>query len=391
MIPEDSSSDASVGQCTDLNDCTQSRPDNCGTSEAGTLRVLDACMNRAREGIRVLEDYARFILNDGLLVRNLKDLRHRLGAAERDISTLRSKQANGEPMLVQRDVEGDVGTEITGTQEQVRDQIPDIVHANVRRVQEALRSLEEFGKLIDKSFAAEMKQLRYQTYTFHQQMLMALETNRSVMVYRRHRLQAAQVCVLITESGCRGSWKRVVESCLEGGADMIQLREKQLEDRTLLTRATWLAEACHSADALCLINDRPDIADLSGADGAHLGQDDCQVGDARRLLGPDSIIGLSTHSVQQMSCSDAQAADYLGVGPVFSSVTKQFQGLAGLGLLREMSELAKPWFAIGGINPENITQTVDAGAQRIAVSAAAIAADRPGQVIQMLREQLPVR
>jgi thiamine-phosphate pyrophosphorylase len=369
----------------------QSDDDPCDKSvhEAGKPdRVIDACMNRAREGIRVLEDYARFMMDDRMLVQSLKDLRHRLAASERRLDRFQSSDAGGTARLAERNVTGDVGTECTGALEQARLQPVDIVEANARRVQEALRSLEEFGKLMSPAFSTEMKQLRYRAYELHRRMRSNSGDHHQPPADCRRRLQRARVCVLISESGCHHPWKQVVTSCLSGGADMIQLREKHLDDRDLVLRATWLTEACHASGALCIVNDRADIARLSGADGVHLGQTDCRVSDARRILGAHCLIGLSTHTAHDMESADALAADYLGVGPVFPSVTKEFDSIAGLPLLQAAANVTKPWFAIGGIDQDRIAQLADSGATRIAVSAAAIASERPDEIVQALRKQL---
>ena len=350
-------------------------------------RVIDACMNRAREGIRVLEDYARFMMDDRMLVRSLKDLRHRLAESERQLVMIQSNDAGRSCLAAERDVEGDVGTDLTGALERVRRQAMDIVQANARRVQESLRSLEEFGKLVDTSFSAEMKQLRYKAYEVHQRMLSGLGDQRHPVAGRRQRLQSAHVCVLISEAGCYHPWKQVVEACLSGGADMIQLREKQLNDQDLLVRARWLAQACHASDALSIVNDRPDIAHLSGADGVHLGQNDCSVRDARRILGADCLIGLSTHTAGDIASAQTQAADYLVVGPVFPSVTKDFDCIAGLELVGEAASATQPWFAIGGIDQDRALQLAEIGTTRIAVSASVIASEWPDQIVQLLREQ----
>ena len=355
---------------------------------SGPARVLDACMNRAREGLRVLEDYARFIMDDGGLVRVLKDLRHSLTAVERKLVIIPTDGADLFALVADRDVAGDTGTCVTGSQEQVRGESLDVVHANARRVQESLRSLEEFSKLIHPALSAEMKQLRYQMYEVHQRMLLTGAAEHDAFADRRERLRAAHLCVLISEDGCRRPWKQVVESCLIGGADIIQLREKDLDDREVLARARWLSQACRAAGALCIINDRPDITHLSGADGVHLGQHDCSVSDARRLIGPDRLIGLSTHNIRDIETADAQSADYLGVGPVFSSVTKEFDVLAGLEFLRRAGDVTKPWFAIGGIGQHNIHEVTETGASRVAVSSAVISAERPECVVPALLEQL---
>ena len=345
-------------------------------------RVLDACMNRAREGIRVLEDCARFVMDDAALIRELKDFRHRLAVLEQKLATVRADRAQSHSIVAERDVSGDFGTELTGSVERIRHGTMDIVHANSKRVQESLRSLEEFGKLISPDFSGEMKQLRYRAYEIHQRMLMRGDCND----FRRQRLRRVNVCVLVTEEGCRHAWKQVVESCLQGGADMIQLREKNLDDQELLLRAEWLAQVCHEANALCIVNDRSDVAYLSGADGVHLGQHDCQVRDIRRLISPDLLIGLSTHNAADIESADARAADYLGVGPVFPSITKEFDSIAGLELLDAAKCVTKPWLAIGGIDQNRVERVVEAGARRIAVSSAVIGAEEPGRIVRTLRE-----
>lgn len=354
---------------------------------SGPGRILDACLNRAREGLRVLEDYARFMMDSEFLVHTLKDLRHRLVASERLLSATATVDTDAFSVMSERDVAGDTGTCVTGSLEQQRSSVLDIVHANARRVQESLRSLEEFGKLLNPVFAAEMKQMRYDIYEVHQR-LSAVADCHGPFAVRRERLRTARVCVLVSQDGCCHPWKQVVESCLAGGADIIQLREKQLTDRELLLRARWLCGACRAAGTLFIVNDRPDIACMSKADGVHLGQDDCAVTDARGLIGADRLIGLSTHSVADMDTAEAHSADYLGVGPVFPSVTKQFECFAGLKLVRDAVRSGKPWFAIGGIQQDNVELVTDSGASRIAVSSAVVSAENPELVVSMLREGL---
>ncbi|MCH2210698.1 MAG: thiamine phosphate synthase [Fuerstiella sp.] len=345
-------------------------------------RVLDACMNRAREGIRVLEDCARFVTDDSALVRELKDLRHRLAVSEQKLAATDPDRVHSHSVVLERDVPGDCGTGLTGSVEQIRHGTIDIVNANSKRIQESLRSLEEFGKLISSEFSVEMKQLRYRAYEIHQRMLTGVVFG----YFRLKRLGQATVCVLITEQGCRHGWKQVVESCLQGGADMIQLREKHLDDSELLSRAKWLAQICHEAGALCIVNDRSDIAYLSGADGVHLGQQDCCVKDVRRVVGADLLIGLSTHNAADIDSAAAHAADYLGVGPVFASSTKHFDSLAGPELMATAGFVTKPWFAIGGIDRNRVEQVAGAGAQRIAVSSAVIGAEEPDRIVRDLSE-----
>ena len=350
------------------------------------VRILDASLNRAREAFRVLEDCARFCCERPDLVATLKEARHELASA----GTLLSELLSWPPVTNARDVVGDPGTRLTTSAEQCRTGLADIVEANSRRAQEALRSLEEFGKLVNPAFATSMKQLRYQSYVLHQQLLIALpETDNPNTPLRNRRLQSAALYVLVTEAGCRLPWKNVVQQLLDGGTDMIQLREKQLPDRVLIRRAAWIADACRSSGALLIINDRPDIAALCNSDGVHLGQSDCSARQARQIAGSSRLVGVSTHCRQDADAAVVAGADYLGVGPVFPSVTKAVSALAGIQYVLECAQLTVPWFAIGGIDETNVADLAAAGATRIAVSSVILASDQPGKVAKDLRTSLP--
>ena len=169
---------------------------------------------------------------------------------------------------------------------------------------------------------------------------------------------------------------------------VFQLREKSLPDRELLERARNVRRWTRQAGALFIVNDRPDIARLAEADGVHLGQDDLPVEAARRILGPDALIGVSTHSLEQVRRAVLDGADYLGVGPTFPSRTKAFDHFPGLDFVRSAAaETSLPAFALGGINLANVGQAVAAGATRVAVGAAVAPADDPAAVAGRLRRR----
>jgi thiamine-phosphate pyrophosphorylase len=234
------------------------------------------------------------------------------------------------------------------------------------RLSEALRTLEEYSKLLDPAAAAHFKQLRYDAYTLHARLTRRLQP--------RPALARLRLYVLITAGLCYGDWLSVAESALAGGADALQLREKSLPDAELLRRAQTLAALCHRHDALFLLNDRPDIAVLSGADGVHVGQDDLPVAAARRILGPDLIIGKSTHTLEQALAAAAEGPDYIAVGPIFPTATKPHSHVAGPETLRQVAAHIKlPLVAIGGITPGNARDILTAGAQVLAVCHAVIA------------------
>jgi thiamine-phosphate pyrophosphorylase len=161
---------------------------------------------------------------------------------------------------------------------------------------------------------------------------------------------------------------------------MIQLRDKNLPDKELLAYANALCLRTSDTGVLAIINDRTDIAAAAGADGLHLGQDDLSIAAARAILGPQALIGRSTHSIEQARQAVLEGADYIGVGPTFSSTTKQFDAFTGVELLREVAaEIRLPAFAIGGVSLANLDEVLQAGFSRVAVSGAVVGAVDPAQ------------
>ena len=368
------------------------------TDSDAVWRILDANLNRGREGLRVLEDYARFVRNDANLSRYLKELRHELVATEALLPQMKysacesaSADTISADILLHRDTEHDVGTQIFTVSESVRKDISDVVIANSRRVQEALRSLEEFGKLIAPTFAGKVKQIRYRCYTLQQQLCMVTSTllSPNQHVQRVEKLQTAVLYVLITESLCRLPWQRVVEATLRGGADVLQLREKHLSDRELLRRARWTADACVGAGRLFIVNDRADVAVAANADGVHVGQDELSVSDARAVLRPGQILGISTHTLQQAQAAMMDGADYIGVGPTFPTTTKSFSEFPGLALVTEVSRNVQiPAFVIGGIGVENLAAVRQAGGTRVSLASSVVGSENPESTVRELKRQL---
>jgi thiamine-phosphate pyrophosphorylase len=327
-----------------------------------TLRIIDAAANRAREGLRVMEDYARFALDDSHLTRRLKECRHQLREA------LSALPADG--LLRSRETEADVGTTISTQSEAVRQSPLDVAQAACKRVQEAVRSLEEFGKLWSTTAAAQMERLRYTIYTLEKALLLTDISSRALADRRLY--------LLATESACPHGLGPAVRGALAGGVGIVQLREKELPERRLIELGRRVREWTREANALYIMNDRADLAVVTDADGVHVGQDELSVKEARRIVGPQRLVGVSTHTIEQVRRAVLDGADYIGVGPVFPSSTKAFESLAGLELVREVAaEISLPWFAIGGINTENVNLVVESGAKRIAVSGAILGAKDP--------------
>ncbi|MHB1425522.1 MAG: thiamine phosphate synthase [Gemmataceae bacterium] len=344
------------------------------TERMDAARLIDACANRAREGLRVIEDYCRFVLDDAFLCRTLKAWRHELTAALGELAP--------SLLLEARDTRHDVGTELSTPSEQQRDSLRDVVQANFKRLQESLRSLEEYGKIQSSTLGQALEQLRYRAYTMERTLLLG--------VTARQRLQGARLYVLLTGSRCEATLDWIIAESAAGGASIVQLREKDKKDRELLERARQARRWTRQAGVLFLVNDRADIARLVEADGVHLGQDDLPVKEARRILGPDALIGVSTHNLEQLRQAILDGASYVGIGPTFPSGTKDFAELAGLDFVRQaMAETTLPAFVIGGINPQTIGAAVAAGARRVAVSAAIAQADDPRSVCAAFFAALP--
>ncbi len=362
-----------------------------------TLRTLDAAANRAREGLRVVEDFVRFSLDDAHLSRLLKELRHELTERLSDLDRM--------GLTAARDTQGDVGTRIKTVHEQTRLRPIDVVVANCRRVEEALRTLEEFSKLLlgqaaespageestnsprpsprlaDPQLPAHLEQLRYRLYTIEKALTTALVSC--------ERLAGCDLYLLVTESLCHHGSGPAVRQALAAGVRIVQLREKSMTDRELMESARRVRNWTREADALFIMNDRPDLAVLAEADGVHVGQDELSVREARRIVGPHRLVGVSTHTIEQARQAVLDGADYLGVGPCFATSTKSFDQLAGLDFVRQVAaEITLPWFAIGGLSLDNIAAVRTAGAGRVAVSSAICSSPTPGAAATKLVDQL---
>ena len=205
------------------------------------------------------------------------------------------------------------------------------------------------------------------------------------------RLQEQSLYLLVTASACVNGLESTVRAALAAGVRIMQVREKQLPDRQLIEHARRLREWTTEAGVLLIVNDRPDIAVLADADGVHVGQEELTVRDARRIVGPDRLVGVSTHTIEQARQAVLDGADYLGVGPTFPSGTKAFDHFAGLEFVQQVAaEIALPWFAIGGIDATNLAAVIQAGARRVAVSAAICHASDPERVAAALLSELSV-
>jgi thiamine-phosphate pyrophosphorylase len=320
-----------------------------------------------------VEDYCRFVLDDAFLTGELKTLRHDLTAA---FSTLPSGL-----LLEARETQRDVGTQLSTSAERERHSLREVALVNAKRLQEALRSLEEVGKLFSPDMSQSVEQLRYKSYTLERAVLLGSDA--------RQRLANARLYVLLSGATCKAALDWTIREATAGGATMFQLREKDLNDRELLERARQVRRWTRDVGALFIMNDRPDIARLAEADGVHVGQEELPVKEVRRIIGPDALIGVSTHNLVQLRQAILDGASYVGVGPTFPSGTKQFAEFPGLDLVKQaMAETSLPAFVIGGVTSENVGTAVAAGARRVAVSQAICQAEDPRKVAAALCQSL---
>lgn len=206
---------------------------------------------------------------------------------------------------------------------------------------------------------------------------------------RRARLARARLYLVCDARGDGRDLRAFLDAALRGGVDVVQLREKAGDEDAILRAARVFRAAADAHDALFVLNDRPDLVAAARADGVHVGQDDLPPDAVRRLVGPELIIGLSTHAPEQFDAGLASAADYLSVGPVWETPTKAGRPAAGLDYVRYAAAHAtKPWFAIGGLDDSNIGEVVAAGATRAVVVRAIRDAADPGAAASALKSRL---
>ena len=304
----------------------------------GSLRLIDANGNRAAEGLRVLEDVARFILDDAPLAELAKCQRHALRLAVPPAA------------VAERDTAGDVGTAIGAPGEMERARLVDLVRANAARVQEALRAGEEAAKLAGlAACAATLEDARYASYRLETGLLARLPA------WRFHQIRLyALVDTALTERPVE-----VAAAVARGGAGAVQLRAKDLAPRAYRELAARVQDVVHGAGALFVVNDHVAVARALGADAVHVGQDDLPLVDVRAVVGPALAIGISAHTVEQARAAIAAGADYMGLGPMYATVTKPHEPERGPHLLDEVRALlegsgCRPSYAIGGLDAARI-------------------------------------
>ncbi|ABN51836.1 MAG TPA: thiamine phosphate synthase [Hungateiclostridium thermocellum] len=331
-------------------------------------RVLDANVNRTSEGLRVLEDLARFCYNDRLLSKRIKELRH----------SVRKNIAGLVPNLISsRDSVNDVGLKTSMEMDIDRKaSLLDLARANFKRVQEALRTVEESLKVLNENDLSKFyESCRFETYSIEKEYFKVLTFENKKG--RLNEIITGLYCITSEEHSKGRSNIEVVEKMIKAGVKIIQYREKKKSLLEKYNECKKIREMTLDSGVTFIVNDNIDIAMMVKADGVHIGQDDLPIEKVRELVGDEMIIGISTHSPTQAEDAVRRGADYIGVGPLYRTYTKEDVcepvGLEYLDYV--VKNINIPYVAIGGIKEHNMDEVLARGARCIAMVTEIVGAD----------------
>ncbi len=323
-------------------------------------QLIDANLDRGREGLRVIEEWCRFGQNNKELIIKIKGWRHQLGLHHHDCY----KNA--------RFSIPDPGIGLSHPSQIERSAPLQVVSANCARVQEAMRVIEEFSRRSNPSLSKIASEIRYGVYEVELQIIRTSNKEKRINL-----IEKCSLCLITSPSK---SLNTTVEKALKAGLKMVQYRTKSSDDLTNLSEANELSRLCKIYDSLFIVNDRIDIALAVDADGVHLGQKDIPVQIARKILGSEKLIGSSIHCLKELRLAEENGCDYVGAGPVNKTQTKPNLEAKGIKYLSETcNSTYLPWFAIGGINNTNLQELISAGTKRVAVCTAIMNAKDPSR------------
>jgi len=317
--------------------------------------LIDANLNRAKEGLRVAEDIIRFVLRNRELFELIKETRHNLQNAERAFGVAEGISARQE---------ADIGQAKVLDSEYIRHSIWGLLRANFSRAGEAMRVLEEFGKIYLRDKAHILEEIRYDIYKLE------FKTLTLTPHYWLNLYFSTGVVYPLSDSVDELIW------LINHGAKIFQLRDKTSSVQDVFKKAKYICSYIKKREerlgegdkVLFIMNDYLDIAAALPVAGVHIGQGDGNIVQARRRLGALKIIGRSNDSMEHIKKSVVEGADYASIGPVFETPIKADLPAVGLKLVKQVAEeITIPWLAIGGINKTTINQVYEAGAKNVAV------------------------
>ena len=347
--------------------------DNSNINQPEDIRIyqiIDANLDRAREGLRVLEDWARFGLGKENLVIKIKNFRQILGKNHLEI------------YKISRNNVEDQCKGLSHVEQLQRKSPYKVISSNSARVQEALRVIEEFSRNNNDKLSKIASEIRYEIYTLEIELLNFSIRKRAELIISENNLYS------ITDQ--RENLLEIIEKLLLGGVKIIQQRYKDGSDKDHLKEAIKIKNLCEKYNSLFIVNDRVDIAIASNADGIHLGQEDIDILTARKLLGSSKIIGVSANNSKDITYAIKNGCDYIGVGPVFKTLTKKNKEPLGIEKIKALTRnINIPWFAIGGINKVNISSLKNHGINKVAVVSGLLNSEDPKEeAIIILKELL---
>ncbi|WP_288258080.1 thiamine phosphate synthase [uncultured Prochlorococcus sp.] len=342
---------------------------NKNAEDLRIFQIIDANLDRAREGLRVLEDWARFGLGNEKYVEKIKNFRQILGKNHLEVY----KQSRNH---IEDKCKG-----LTHHEQFNRKTFEQIISSNSARVQEALRVIEEFSRLQNQELSKIASEIRYEIYTIEIDLLSYSKFKKSEEILKENDLY------VITDQ--KDNLLEIIEEILIAGVRIIQYRFKTGTDQDHLQEAIQIKNLCKKYNSLFIVNDRIDIALASNADGIHLGQDDLDLKTARKLLGYSKIIGISANNATDISNALKEGCDYIGIGPVFETITKKNKIPIGIENIKTITkDLNIPWFAIGGIKSNNISYLKRNGFKKFALVSELMNSEDPKEVAIMILKEL---
>ncbi len=314
-------------------------------------RIIDVNINRAKEGIRVIEENFRFIFEKKELSERLRGLRHEIS---RIPLLLRVSSVK---LLASRQSQTDIGK---SRKEKKRKNLQEIIASNFSRVEESIRVLEEYSKILKSKTTGKIKKIRLDLYNIQKEIQLS--------VYRKELSSRLGLYIITDEEIAGKSNEQIVRQAVKGGADTIQLRDKSGSDKKLYNEAKKIRSLIPQ-NILFIINDKVDIAAASDADGVHLGKNDLSIAKARKIIGEDKIIGISCDNVKEAIKAEKDGTDYVALGPIFPTTTKKdLPAILGIKVIKKAKKkISIPIVAIGGINENNMKEVLKAGADSVAL------------------------
>ena len=344
-------------------------PHRINAEDLRVFQIIDANLDRAREGLRVLEDWARFGLGGNDFVAKIKNYRQILGKNHLEVY----KQSRN---YIEDQFKG-----LTHQEQNNRKNPEQIICSNAGRVQEALRVVEEFSRLHNHKLSKIASEIRYEIYSLEIDLLNLSNRKSSEEILKENDLY------VITDQ--KENLLKIIEDILISGVKIIQHRFKKGTDKDNLEEAIQIKNLCKKYNSLFIINDRVDIALASDADGIHLGQDDLDLKTARKLLGYSKVIGISANNEIDISTALKNGCNYIGIGPIFETVTKKDKKPLGIEKIKTLTkDLNIPWFAIGGVTKNNISFLKSNGFKKVALVSQIMNSEDPKEDAIMILKEL---